>query len=552
MFTTGQRSLGGRHDRPPALTARRSPRARPAVLLLALLAALVPALAAASLARADDFSWVDARFLHQAHQGGENEVPTNTMYGLAYALTHGADMLEIDVHVSKDGHVVVGHDQTVDRTTNGAGRIQDMTLAELRRLDSAHWFVPGRSTVHGLPDDAYVMRGIRTGAKPPPAGYDADDFAIPTLREVLDAYPNVPLNVEIKGADDAEKFRVADALADLLAPLGRRDVVVASFVQEAIDRFKARAPDVPVSAGVAASVGFLLLGQDLPPGTVALQLPFAFDPGSIGIKGPVLDDLPVELNLAQRWVTDRAHAAGVAVHYWQVPETDAAYRQVVDVCGDGIMTTSPTVLEGFLERADVPRMGGQGAARGADGCPHGPPEPPPGCRLRVAKLVVPRDGRIPVRIERHGDLRTACAGVVELRTADPVAVPGAKARARRVARRARHRVRVADRRVRRALRAARGRERTPAVTRRIRTLRRRAAQARRTSRRAARAAKAGPSRVVLGTARFSAPARRMGTTVDVVPTADGRRILAAGPAIAVRTTVEGSRRDARTLPLRTR
>ncbi|MGE4425549.1 MAG: glycerophosphodiester phosphodiesterase family protein [Solirubrobacteraceae bacterium] len=519
---------------------------------MALLIAVSALAGSAGPARAADFSWVDARFLHQAHQGGENEVPTNTMYGLAYALAHGADMLEIDVHVSKDGVVVVGHDQTVDRTTNGTGRIQDMTLAELRQLDSAHWFVPGRSTVHGMPDEAYAMRGIRTGTKPPPPGYDADDFAIPTLREVLDAYPNVPLNVEIKGADNAEKFKVADALADLLEPTSRGDVVVASFEQAAIDRFKARAPHIPVSAGVAASIEFLLLGQELPPGTVALQLPFSFDLGSIGIKAPVLDDLPVELNLAQRWVTDRAHSRGVAVHYWQVPENEAAYRQVIGVCGDGIMTTSPKVLEAFLERSNVPRMGGQGGAAGADGCPHAPPEPAPGCRLHPAKLVVPRDGRIPVRLERSGDLRTACAGTVELRTADPIAVPGAKAKARRIAKRAAHRVRVAERRVRRAVRAARGRPRSPATTRRIRALRRKAARARRTSRRAARAAKAGPRRVVVGTARFDAPAGRMGATVDVTPTADGRRVLAAGPGIAVRTTVEGTRRVTRTLPLRTR
>ncbi|MSW53214.1 MAG: hypothetical protein F2817_20300, partial [Actinobacteria bacterium] len=351
------------------------------------------------------FSWSTARFLHQAHQGGEDEVPSNTMYGFARALADGADMLEIDVHVSKDGVLVVGHDDTVDRTTDGRGRVKDLTLAQLRGLDAARNFVPDRGTAQGLPAASYPLRGVRTGARPAPAGFDAEDFRVPTLQEVVDAFPHVPLNVEIKGADQTEKFAVADALAAFLRPSPRRDVVVVSFDQASIDRFHARAPQIPVAAGVQAAIEFLLLGQSLPPGTVALQLPFSFSPGSIGLKVPGLDDV-AQLNLAQSWVTQRAHDNGIAVHYWEVPETEEAYRQVVGVCGDGIMTTRPTRLQAFLDRTPVPRTGGQGGTPGTDGCPGGTPVPAPGCRLRVAQVPAPREGRIALRLERRGDLRS--------------------------------------------------------------------------------------------------------------------------------------------------
>ncbi|WP_051471057.1 glycerophosphodiester phosphodiesterase family protein [Patulibacter minatonensis] len=522
------------------------------ILAVLGLLAVAPGASAASV----PFSWTTARFLHQAHQGGEDEVPSNTMYGFATALGDGSDMLEIDVHRTKDGAIVVGHDDTVDRTTNGHGAVQDLTLAQLRGLDAAHWFVPGRSTVQGLPASSYPLRGVRTGARPAPAGFDAEDFRIPTLQEVMQAFPHVPLNIEIKGADQAEKFRVADALAHLLKDSPRRDLVIVSFDQASIDRFHARAPEIPVAAGVQAAVEFLLLGQELPPGTVALQLPFAFDPGSIGLKLPVVQDLPVDLNLAQRWVTDRAHGKGVAVHYWEVPENEAAYRQVLDVCGDGIMTTRPAAFESFLKTSKVPRMGGQGGAAGADGCPNPPASPAPGCRLRVAQLVAPRDGRIAVRLERWGDLRTACDATATLRSAGPAAVPGAAAKARRAARRHDRRARTLARRAasrdraaaaaRRAGRPAQARTASRAAT----TSRRQAAAARRAARSARRTAAAKPRVVPIAAGRLTAPAGRMGAIVELPLTAAGRALLTGTPDAPVRATVSATADESRLMTVR--
>ena len=220
------------------------------------------------------------RVLNQAHQGGEDVNPSNTMYGYAEALAAGSDILELDVHSTADHQLVVLHDEKVDRTTNGAGAVLDMTLAQVQSLDAAYWFSPGRSAVHDLPDSAYPLRGIRTGQRPPPAGYDAADFRIPTLKEVLDAYPHIPINIEIKGADNAEKYRVADDLAALLRNYPRQDLIVVSFEQSAIDRFHAESPNTPLAAGTTAAAEFLV-DQPLPPGTAALQLPYTFSPDSV-------------------------------------------------------------------------------------------------------------------------------------------------------------------------------------------------------------------------------------------------------------------------------
>ena len=94
-------------------------------------------------------------------------------------------MLELDVGVTKDGKVVVSHDTTLDRTTNGTGTIASRTLAQIRRLDGAYWFAQGRRRLrHDRSASAYKLRGIATGKRKPPRGYKRADFRVPTLTQV--------------------------------------------------------------------------------------------------------------------------------------------------------------------------------------------------------------------------------------------------------------------------------------------------------------------------------------------------------------------------------
>src|SRR5215213_8986478 len=98
-----------------------------AFALLLILLAAVPA-------SAQENPWLAERVMNFAHQGGEDEYPSNTTYAFESALDIGADWLEIDVNLTKDGRIVVMHDTTLDRTTNGTGAVIDRTLAEIQQL----------------------------------------------------------------------------------------------------------------------------------------------------------------------------------------------------------------------------------------------------------------------------------------------------------------------------------------------------------------------------------------------------------------------------------
>src|SRR5918995_6178568 len=113
-----------------------------------------------------------------AHRGGADIAPENTLEGFRNGIRVGAGVLELDVHTTADGHVVVIHDATVDRTTQSTGTVREMTLAELKRLDAGYRFT-------------------RDGGKAFP--YRGEGIRIPTLEEVYDEFTEVPINVEIKG-----------------------------------------------------------------------------------------------------------------------------------------------------------------------------------------------------------------------------------------------------------------------------------------------------------------------------------------------------------------
>jgi glycerophosphoryl diester phosphodiesterase len=301
--------------------------------------------------------WLENRFLNMAHQGGELEAPSNTMYALESAIAErGADSLEIDVNATSDDRLVVIHNETVDSTTDGEGRVEDKTAAEIQALDAAHWFVPGEGQPHGHPAGDYLFRGVRTGAAAPPAGYSADDFVHPTLEQVLDRFPDVPINIEIKGDNDNDRNEIATLLANVLTRqpyASREDIIVVSFNQVPLDTFHGLAPDVDLAASEDELEPWALDWADgsgtetLPAGTVALQVPPTFGPIDVPslLLGPNVD----------------AHGKGYAVHVWTNGEADEdpeKYRSWLDLGVDGVMTQTPGRLHEFLCSADVPRPDG--------------------------------------------------------------------------------------------------------------------------------------------------------------------------------------------------
>lgn len=152
--------------------------------------------------------------LNIADQGG---VPENTPYAYREAVAAGADMLAVDVQATQDGRLVAMRDPTVDRTTDGTGYVSDLTLAQLRRLDTAGDRRPRR------------------------------DFRVPTVSEILRRFPRTPLRIGIAGRDETQLVRTAELLAPVLNGT-RRELIVASSSPAALDRFHELAPAVPRSS----------------------------------------------------------------------------------------------------------------------------------------------------------------------------------------------------------------------------------------------------------------------------------------------------------------
>lgn len=272
--------------------------------------------------------WMGRRVLNYAHQGGAREGPSSTLFAMRQALANGADGLELDVHATSDGELVVCHDATVDRTTERSGAIADLSLAELQQLDNSYWFVPGEVVAPGRADGEYVHRGKA------PADHE---FGLATLREVLEAFAGVYLNLDIKQtAPDVKPYEAA--LAALLREFGRTDdVIVASFLDQATDAFSQVAPEISTSYGTLGTAQFWRAVQDgeHPPPTRhhALQVPPSFGDRTI---------------VDERFV-DVAHANNIAVHVWTIDDA-AEMERLLALGVDGIMTDTPSVLTEVLSR----------------------------------------------------------------------------------------------------------------------------------------------------------------------------------------------------------
>jgi glycerophosphoryl diester phosphodiesterase len=315
----------------------------------AFLLALLSALTICAPASAADNPWLAKRVLNIAHQGGEDEFPSNTLYAFKRSIKAGADMLELDVGVTRDGKVMVSHDTTLDRTTNGHGTIESHTLRQIRRLDGAYWFAEGDDAYRrDRRRHAYKLRGIATGKRTPPKGYKRSDFRVPTLRAVMKAFPRTPINIEIKGRTKAEEeseyIRNAEVLARLIGKTARRDLIVVSFKQKAVDRFHELAPAIATAPGVDGAAVFLLGGGSPGDGVVALQLPITYELGGNTLSVTNADNVA------------KAHAAGYAWHTWLSDDGESrqTWAQLIDWCVDGVMTARPAAFERLLRSHPVP------------------------------------------------------------------------------------------------------------------------------------------------------------------------------------------------------
>lgn len=201
--------------------------------------------------------------LNIARAGGDLIGPQSTLFAMAQSIEEGAIMLELDVQVTADGVLVVQDDDTVDKTTNATGLVAALTLEELQALDNAYWFAPACSPCQDRPAEEYVYRGVRSGAVPPPEGFSAEDFRVPTLRETVERFPTAAFDIEIKGSGFSALTTVV-ALARDIDELGiSESVIVVSLDSGLVRAFETLSQGVATSPGTASITKWFVEGEPL-------------------------------------------------------------------------------------------------------------------------------------------------------------------------------------------------------------------------------------------------------------------------------------------------
>ena len=223
---------------------------------------------------------------------------------------------------------MVCHDETVDRTTNSRGTIDNLSWAELEGLDNAYWFVDGRGAVRGEPDDEYVFRGRANADK---------EFRIARLDDVFDRYTELVINLDIKRCEPSVK-PYDNEVVDMIRRFDRAETtIVASFHDLVVERIAINHGDIYVSAGPSAvAVAWQASRTDeaLPSelqAFSALQVPASFG----------------EITVVDQRFVDAAHASDIAVHVWTINEADEM-EELLALGVDGIISDRPSVLASVL------------------------------------------------------------------------------------------------------------------------------------------------------------------------------------------------------------
>lgn len=241
------------------------------------------------------------RTLVIAHRGACAYAPENTMEAFALAVEMKADGIETDVHFSKDGHIMILHDEKLDRTSNGQGLVTDYTLEELKHFDLGYKFKK-------------ALTGVR----------------IPTVEELYELIKptDMIINVEIKSADP----RMPAALAEITKKYGMQDrLIYSSFNHLQLVRMLEVDPD----AFVAPLYGFNMIK----PWEYCANIPAK-------ASHPRYD----QISLFPEYV-EECHKRGIRVHPWTCDDPEAV-RALAEAGCDAVITNTPDVARRVLGYAD--------------------------------------------------------------------------------------------------------------------------------------------------------------------------------------------------------
>jgi glycerophosphoryl diester phosphodiesterase len=257
-----------------------------------------------------------------AHQGGELLAPSNTMAAFRMAADMGVDVIETDIHITKDGHLVAIHDPTVDRTTNGTGAVADMTLEKLQGLDAGYHFqdLDGEKSFRG--------KGVQ----------------IPTVEQMFKEFGDIRIEIEIKDSNPPDNYdEMAQKLWELIEEYEMEDkVLVAAFDQEIIKKFDSYAKGRVALAGGEQEITRFVIFHKLFMRNLYLPEVDAFQ-------------IPQEqsnLDLTNQRLINDAQRSGLQVHYWTIDDKETM-RYLLERGADGLITNRPDLMIELLDEMGI-------------------------------------------------------------------------------------------------------------------------------------------------------------------------------------------------------
>ena len=244
-----------------------------------------------------------------AHRGGAALRPENTMVAFEHGLSLGADGVELDVHLSRDGVVVVHHDDTLERTTDAQGPIAALSADELARVDAGYWFTSGTSA----PAPGHPFRGRHIG--------------VPRLRSVLERHPHARFIIELKTPEAELAHRAID---DIRAAGALDRVVLGSFHGPALDEARRYAPGIRTGAASEETRWALYRSR--------VHWPLGRTPYR---EFQVPERSGSTLIVTPRFIA-HAHRAGLPVRIWTVNDRDDIVR-LLEWGADSVISDRPDV-----------------------------------------------------------------------------------------------------------------------------------------------------------------------------------------------------------------
>lgn len=258
------------------------------------------------------------KVLNIAHRGGRRIRPEHTIVAYDQALLDGADILELDVHETMDGVLVVMHDSTVNRTTDCTGAIKEMLFADIRECDAGYNFDPDG-------DDSYPYRGM--------------GLVVPTMVEVFERYPETAFVIEVKQGNPS----IVDHFVEVIREHGVEDKMTGSAFSDALlQELRVAAPEIPTNLGtnevlVFWGESFGGLDPEYVPPAEYLQVPPQYNIGDRIVDVLHPDFVP------------SAHELGMYVHVWTINEEEEMRFLLENYDLDGIMTDDPPLLAKVID-----------------------------------------------------------------------------------------------------------------------------------------------------------------------------------------------------------